>query len=376
MKLFDRRPNEPALDAVLEEARRVPAPELDWDRIQQRMWQAIDREPAPVKRTFALRALWTVPALAVAAGAVLWFGQSTVDSSSPVATVSQEASAIDGDALERDELLQAGPSGLRVTHSGRAEWTLEPNATASVLEHGNVVRVRLVSGSLRARVVPTPEKERFVVEAAGTRVAVHGTVFRVAMEEARNLVDVEEGVVAVAPLDQKRAESVLLRAPAHAEFALSGVPLESKHALDEKRAARLAPALKKPRTTARALSSGEVSASEANEVQSDEAPTAPSASSAAHQRLTIGEVEEGVAPVVAAITRCFRAGSEASRNLRVTAQSAVTLKVAPDGTLEKLTFNPPLSPSVQSCSERETAEVRFAASIEGASVTRVLELTR
>jgi ferric-dicitrate binding protein FerR (iron transport regulator) len=378
VNFLDRRPNEPALDAALSEARRVPAPELDWDRMQERMWQAIDREPAPAKQPVKLRALSAVPVLAVAAGVALWFGRAEVQPATSVASVAEESSLIDGDSLERDQVLQAGSTGLRVVHNGRAEWTLEPNSQASVIEHGKIVRVRLVAGSMRAEVVPAPEKERFVVEAAGTRVAVHGTVFRVAMEEGRNLVDVEQGIVAVAPLDPSHPQAVLLRAPTHAEFALSGVPLEGKHSLNEKQNFGVARLARKAHAPSPPLATSTIA--EAAEAASEELPAAPSASSEEpapiRQRLTIGEVEEGVAPVVATITRCFRAGAEPSGNLRVTAQSAVTLKVAPDGTIEQLSFDPPLSPTVQSCSEREIAEVRFAPSVEGASVTRMLELTR
>ncbi|HET9932966.1 MAG TPA: hypothetical protein VFQ35_19820, partial [Polyangiaceae bacterium] len=94
------------------------------------------------------------------------------------------------------------------------------------------------------------------------------------------------------------------------------------------------------------------------------------------RRLNIGEVEQGVAQVVDAITTCFRESTPHSRTLKVTAQSAVTLSVAPDGSIEQVSFDPPLSPSVQECTEHGLAELRFAPSIEGASVTRVLELTR
>ena len=87
-------------------------------------------------------------------------------------------------------------------------------------------------------------------------------------------------------------------------------------------------------------------------------------------------MEEGVSSVVQAITTCFRESTPDSHTLKVTAQSSVTLSVAPDGSIEQVSFDPPLSPSVQSCTEHALTEVRFAPSLEGASVTRILELTR
>lgn len=380
MKPFDRNPAEQALEAALDEARRVPGPELDWDTMQRKLWQAIDREPKVAPKAFSWRALWAVPALAAAVATVVWFAPHTAQSPAVAPAVVAQAGVVDGDALTSSDLLRAGPQGLHISHRGRAEWELAANATARVEEHDHVVRIRLLAGSLRAEVVPTLEKERFVVEAAGTRVAVHGTVFRVAISEDRNLVDVEEGVVAVTPLDANQPQSVILRAPSHAEFALSGVPLQSRAVAQKQSAApiqttrpgrRWTPSTPAPVSASAPIESAEaIAAQPAPPLASDREP-AP-----LPQRLNIGEVEEGVAPVVEAITACFRESTPNSHTLKVTAQSAVTLSVAPDGSIEQVSFDPPLSPSVQGCTEHALTELRFAPSLEGASVTRVLELTR
>ena len=379
MKPFDRTPAEHALEAAVQEARSVPGPELDWDRMQRKLWQAIDREPKVAPRAFSWRTLWAMPALAAAAASVFWSAPRTAPSVPVAPAVVAQADVIDGDSLTRSELLHAGPRGLHVSHRGRAEWELAANASASVEEHDRVVRIRLVSGSLRAEVVPTPEKERFVVEAAGTRVAVHGTVFRVAISDDRNLVDVEEGVVAVTPLDATQAQSVLLRAPSHAEFALSGLPLDQPRAVAAKQSTPPVQTSRPGRRWATITAPAVSAPVESAEVTPAE-PALPLASdreaAPLPQRLNIGEVEEGVSSVVQAITTCFRESTPDSHTLKVTAQSSVTLSVAPDGSIEQVSFDPPLSPSVQSCTEHALTEVRFAPSLEGASVTRILELTR
>lgn len=379
MKSFQQRPAEHALAAALEEARRVPGPELDWDAMQRRLWRAVDATPAAKSHPRRWQSLGAVAALAAATAGLFWLAPRTAPSPSTVAPIAAQAGTLDGDVLERDELLQAGPNGLRISHRGRAEWMLGPHAAASVQEHGDVVRIRLVTGSLRAEVVPTPQKERFVVEVAGTRVAVHGTVFRVELVGDRNLVEVEEGVVAVGPLGGPEAEPVLLRAPAHAEFALTGTPLKTAQVLTGERNAQESPASRRVRhwTAAVApLASVPAEVSEASPAEPALPTAATQEPAPPPQRLNIGEVEQGVAPVVDSIARCFRENTPASHGLKISAQSAVTLSVAPDGGIEQVSFAPPLSPSVQSCSEQALSELRFAPSLEGASVTRVLELTR
>ncbi|MGC4094305.1 MAG: FecR domain-containing protein [Polyangiaceae bacterium] len=368
MKFLDSQ-KDPALDALVEEVRAVAAPKLDWERVQQRLTSAIERDATAVRPEPSLRMFWVLPALAVAACIGLWLLPKSAPESRAQLPVASQEGAVDGDALAKDELLQGGPGGLRVAHAGRAEWTLDPDSTASVIEHEGVIRVRLVSGALRARVVPTLEKERFVVEAANTRVAVHGTVFRVRLDADRTVVDVEQGVVAVGPLERARAAATLLRAPIHAEFALSGAPLDTHQVAVNAPTGgtRPSPLHKQHRAAPEASASSE----------SDRpAPPPVTVETTINQRRTIGEVEAGVGPVVAAVTRCFREGSSESGNLRVTAKSSLTLQVAPDGSIGRLSFDPPLSPNVQSCSEAAIAHVRFARSVEGTSVTRVLELTR
>ncbi|MFZ5889949.1 MAG: FecR domain-containing protein [Myxococcota bacterium] len=379
MKFLDG-PHDPALDALLEEARQVSAPELDWEGMRAKLWQRIDHEAHAVPRR-NLRALWLVPAVAAAAGALFWVGPKTGPAPIVNTPVVAQVSELDGDTLSANELLQGGSVGLRVVHRDRAEWTLEPNASASVLSHDGVMRIRLVTGALRAKVVPTLEKERFVVEAAGTRVAVHGTVFRVAMQGDRNLVEVEEGVVSVSSLDSNRGQAMLLRGPTQGEFALSGAPLSSESTPHMKRGALSAAAGRRAHHQSIVAAPpvvADVASTEPSEAPAPAQSTNVEASQApaVNRTLTIGEVEAGVTPVVAAITRCFRDSTPAAGNLRITAQSAVTLNVAPDGSIEQFSFKPPLSPSVQSCTQREVAAIRFAPSLEGASVTRMLELTR
>ena len=86
---------------------------------------------------------------------------------------------MNGDQLALGTRLTAGDRALVVEHHGRASWTLEPHATARVSDAGEFLTITLESGALSATVVPNPKPETFAVEVGGTRVAVHGTAFRV-----------------------------------------------------------------------------------------------------------------------------------------------------------------------------------------------------
>jgi ferric-dicitrate binding protein FerR (iron transport regulator) len=354
--------SERALAVALDEARRVPAPELDWNALEAKLERAVAAPaPAPIAKR---RVTWllALPAAASIALVAFWTVPRSTPTAAPIAASVQPADPVkNGDALPAEELLIADDTQVAVTHAGRARWTLEPNSRALVLEHGNVVRVRLIAGALKAEVVPSTEPERFVVEAGGTRVAVHGTVFRVQLRGERTLVDVEQGVVSVGPRDRPTLSTALLKAPAHGEFTLEGAALSGRKS---ERAAAHRVIVARPNQLPSAAPS-EVPA----------APDVPREPSELHP-LTIGEAEAGVEAVVEAISRCFEEHTEGSHDMRVSARTELTLEVSTEGVVTDVSFEPPLSPLVQSCGEREALATRFAVSLEGAKLTRVLELSR
>jgi pyruvate-formate lyase len=62
--------------------------------------------------------------------------------------------------------------------------------------------------------------------------------------------------------------------------------------------------------------------------------------------------------------------------MRVTARTTLSLSVLPDGRIAKSAFDPPLAPNVSQCAQGAAAAIRFVASREGVTLTRVLELRR
>lgn len=365
MKLRKSEGTERALAVVLDEARRVPSPQLDWDRLESKLDQAL-MLPAPaasIRRPSRL-VLTLLPAAAAFGLVGLWALRDPVsvptEAPTKVASRSSETTR-NGDALSAEDLIASDASAIEVVHRDRAHWTLEPNSRALVLSHGDVVRVRLIAGALKADVTPSPKAERFVVEAAGTRVAVHGTVFRVQLQGEQTLVDVEQGVVSVGPRERPSVSTALLRGPTRGAFTLEGAAL-SPGTPAHSASHRLV--LSHPHRVPSGAASTELSAPDA----------APEAS--ARHPLTIGEAEAGVAVVVSAVSRCFKEHTEDSHDVRVSARTELTLEVTADGVVSEVSFSPPLSPLVQSCGQREALLVPFAPSLEGARLTRVLELSR
>jgi ferric-dicitrate binding protein FerR (iron transport regulator) len=194
-----------ALDRVSAELRDMPAPELDWERMEARLSSRIDAEERRERRASSLR---VVAALAVAAGLLLllgglWRSQPATVVRAPETSAGAErvfgldGATIDGATLAVGDRVEARERAGRVEHAGHATWTLDPNSQATIAAVGAVIRVQLTAGALGAQVVPREQPETFVVAVDGARVAVHGTAFRVVRTDAALRVSVTEGVVAV-----------------------------------------------------------------------------------------------------------------------------------------------------------------------------------
>ena len=254
-----------------------------------------------------------------------------------------------------------------------------------------MVTLRLDAGSLSAEVTHAERPESFVVHAGATRIAVHGTRFSVQRRQARVLVHVTEGVVAVSPLHAAASaqERWLLHAPARGDFSEDGSAghviarevEKPKPNATRSRASRRAPAAS---THVPAAPSGsataEQSVPEGAESLEGQPPAELSAEAGAPAEipatLSIGDVEAGLTQVIDALSGCFQQHMPARGDMRVTARTTLTLSVGPDGRIASSQFNPPLAPNVSACALRASGAVRFAASQEGASLTRILELRR
>lgn len=358
-----RDPREDALRRLVRDARAEKVPELDWSGVEERLMRQATRS-APVAQRPAYPLAWA--ALALAAVVAVWLvgrrADVAVRQAPPPIIEATEPLRRNGDTLPLGSRIATGEREVSVDHARRATWTLAPNSSALLVGKGERITVRLEQGSVLSQVVPNPKPETYVVEAAGTRVAVHGTVFRVALENGRVIVTVREGLVAVGPLGSVPA--FFLKAPAHGDFAadgrsgsIDGRPLGES---EERRATplKLAP----PRVVSAPSASGLAAPS----APSSEPPLEPS----------INDIEVGIARIVDAASDCFSRYTTSAEGVQITVRTALSLKIAASGKVSDVDFQPPLSPEAETCAATSISQVTFAPSQQGASVTRMLELKR
>jgi hypothetical protein len=297
----------------------------------------------PPSRAVRAGVLLAAAGLFLAVGWVAAGGRTQM--ASPNAPVLERA-ALDGNAFAAGSRLEATTEDVAVEHALHSHWTLERGGRATVTTTGAVVRIELEAGSLVAQVVPSPKPETFIVEAAGTRVAVHGTAFRVALTAEDVVVSVSEGTVLVGPRNTPGAGRPVAENQS-STFRLDGVPIG---------AARTANAKK-------------------SRAPSDH-PGTTSAGKPRHvaEQPSIDEVEKVVSQVLELGSSCFRSRTASTNGVRVTASTSITLRALPSGALELVGLEPPLAPPVQACIGEGVRKLSTTESQHGISIVRRMEL--
>jgi hypothetical protein len=334
-----------ALGRVLLEARTEASPELDWERIEARL----DEEPRmplvaePPSRAVRAGLILAAAGLSLAVGWVAAGGRTPMASTNAPAL---ELAALDGNAFAAGSRVEATTEDVAIEHARHSHWTLERGGRATVATTGAVVRIELEAGSLVARVVPSSKPETFIVEAAGTRVAVHGTAFRVALSSEEVVVSVSEGTVLVGPRNTPGAGRPVSENQS-STFSLDGVPIG---------AARTANAGKSRSASDRR---GSINAGKPRQVA---------------EQPSIDDVEKVVSQVLELGSSCFRSRTASTNGVRVTASTSITLRALPNGGLELVGLEPPLAPPVQACIGEGVRNISTTESQHGISIVRRMDL--
>jgi hypothetical protein len=353
-----------ALREVIREAAQEPAPELDWERVEARLFERLERPEAPARGLRAWR--YALAIAAAAAVALVGFGllrsspeqvadqaRSVEQLAAPKLIGPEVSGKVDGTRLAVGDRVVSGAREIVVEHAERASWTLLPGSAAALRDVGERLTIQLESGAVLSSVVPNARAESFAIVTGDVRVAVHGTRFRVERRDHRALVTVEEGVVAVGPATTGATEGFVLHAGDQGSFTLDGKTGTVQRAAT----AELEPAVTPP----------------ARVVQRP--PSAPPAAPIASlpETPTTAELERGLDGVAAAVTRCFLDHTK-SGEVRVTARTELSATVRPDGSISELAFDPPLAPAVQACAVGAGRAGKFPASEKGAVVERSILL--
>jgi hypothetical protein len=356
-------PREAALRQLVREARAEKLRSVDWTDVEERLVREANRSaPRATPRSYYPLA-WAT--LAVAAVFAVWLvgrrSDVAVRQAPPRIIEATEPLRRNGDTLPVGTRLTAAEREISVDHARRATWTLAPNSSAVLAGKGERITLQLEQGSVLSEVVPNPKPETYVVEAAGTRIAVHGTVFRVGLENGRVVVQVREGTVAVGPLGS--VPTFFLKAPAHGNFSADGRSGSiDGRPLGQSEERRAEPLKLVPPRAASAVPQARASADAAGA----ELPLEPS----------ISDIEVGIARIVDAAADCFSRHTTSAEGVQITVRTALSLKIDASGDVSDVDFQPPLSPDAEECAAVSISQVSFAPSKQGASVTRMLELKR
>jgi hypothetical protein len=364
---------------VIDDVRREDVPGIDWDSMEDALMEKVQSTPRAQTQhfttSFSLRWAVALAAICTAGAAALVFGQppqqaqSAATTSEAPAPVVPAAGKLDGQTLATGTAVSAEADDVTVEHEGHVTWTLERGSAAHLESVGEIVTVALDRGVVSARVVKSLRPETFVVRVENTRIAVHGTAFRVERLGKSVNVRVTEGVLGIGPVGGPAFE---LRAPGAATLNLDGARVDQKKPVSSapRRSTVEAPVVA-------AEKEGAPAAEEPGLAVEPEAVLPPPEHAAV---VKVAPPPKGAAPLILqathAVQKCFASNTFAGGDLHVSVMTKVTLRVTTVGKIGDALFDPPLAPSVQSCVDAQLGGMTFPASPEGFAATRSLELTR
>ena len=365
------------LRRMTEEVAREPVPEVDWDAVEQRVFDRIENDAAP-KRLVTSPPAWHGLASVAAAAALIAIGSAAIFSQSepierkasagPLVSASQlsDGQPLASSSFAEGAVLLADGADMIVQHRGWATWRVTSGSRVRVLSRGDTVALELLEGRVEASVVPQPRVDAFTVRAGNTRVAVHGTVFAVERHDASITVSVERGSVAVGPATRSNVtEGWLVVAPGQATFSTDGAK-SARYAVNPPAPiARLDGHSDPAGDEGIAADPADVSAAPDEEAADPAPPTRPHVT----PPIKDASLPEMLTPALAAgtlgslrqqIETCYR-GSAPPSTSDVTrrVQTTVRITVAPDGHVLFGVFDPPLTPRAQVCASGVVAAAKF-----------------
>lgn len=396
------------LKDLVGESRRRPVPEPDWVRMQAALERRIDRldrdrasgAPASEPTGWQLGQGWRWPTLAVSLVLLALVATGLVSRGGLLSDAPRDQAKIerapaaqpwgvrDGAALRTGEVVEAADRAVSVIHDQRARWTVEPRGRVRWLVGGPLLTAGLERGAVSVEVIPGSRPESFAVEIGQTRIAAHGTKFRVERTSLGATVTVAEGTVVIGlSRDRGHTQGQLLKAPGIADVNLRG-QLTGKAALatgttsgPRKAPVRGAPSpspVEDHGSTASEvdLDSGVIESSElvgpASSEQSEVAPhdgVLPEKPDPAriHSEMQVAQHK---------VRDCFARHTNPAGGVLVTARTQLTVQIGPTGEVTNLDLRPPLAPPVQRCAVHALRSLRFGESQRGGSESRILLLGR
>jgi hypothetical protein len=418
-------PRKPTLDELVRDAKADRGPAVDWEKVEAKLFPRVERE---ARAQAALGAYagngraWGVAAVVIAAAAAIPFFvahrpapplDAMTESAEPSAgtLASKDHNAIvhvtrtaggtarelaAGDAIACGNTLDVRSGRAIFAHDGSVTgaarptpgdpggvtWALEDSSQAVVRSTRGTLILALVKGAIEAQVTPVPAGEAFAIDVEGTRVAVHGTHFRVERQGTRAIVDLGEGVVSIGfPPKGGATYGDLVTAPAHVELD-SADPhgtLKITHEPARVHAGQMLSLVSPPKVVLAADAIPRPFSPAASSAPPPSSPPPPSASpphSAAPGAPAPPPATQVVAPVPSAqlpavdpnaqrtiidrVRACARKNVEGADGVVITVSTQLELQIADDGMVSVATFDPPLKPEVSTCVSGTLYGTRFA----------------
>jgi ferric-dicitrate binding protein FerR (iron transport regulator) len=387
-----------ALDRMLREAQRdwaIEAKTVRWGSVESGLFGRIATERRAERDVLSMgrgRA-WTAAAAGLASafaiGLVVWTTHETtlleadhvlpvedgttitrVDGAGAVLVNGHAAAA--GTALHPGDSIEARAAQATVSRPGKATFVIERGSTAVVTHLQGGIVLALSRGAIEAQVVPVATSEAMAIDVGRSRVAVHGTRFRVARMGEHVTVDLTEGVVTIGQAPRVGSTlGGLVTAPAHAEFVAAD-PESTLHVSHDVGSVRAAtPFETAPQARPPALSISPVVPSGQSAVRADAGDVAAPGSAGAsrsEQRPTANP--SGWAPgsttadpnaqaaIATAVRSCLGERMHVD-SVTVVVSTTLVLQLHEDGTVSSARFEPPVAPDVNACSAESIYRARF-----------------
>jgi ferric-dicitrate binding protein FerR (iron transport regulator) len=376
---------EKLLDEVREDLGTKEARSVDWDQVDERVFARIEAQAqeerraekarfAPQRRRgLAMAAVGLVAAAAIVAVVVGKTGEpgaeevATSETAGTVVSFLGDPVLVDGKpagtgaTLRLGDVIETRGGQATVDRPGKLTLTLEPGTRTVVTHVNGALVLALERGAVEAQVVPVSSGEAFAVDVAGSRVAVHGTHLRVARaseRDARVVVDLNEGVVAVG--EAPRLGSVvgtLVNAPAHVEYDAADPAGSLKQTHD--------PAAVRPPARTEMVATAPPLAFRPEPPVTH--PAAPAAEPRPESHPSSGMASKPSSPAadanaesaVAAAVRACMANRPSADNVTVVVSTTLHLDLFDDGSVRAARFDPPVAPDVNACAAQAIYRERF-----------------
>ncbi len=367
---------------MAEEVAKAPRQELNWDRIEQGVFERLDAHgprllPRPSVAAWP-RVLGAAAIAAVAAGLVLTASRTPGPGNplEPTFVALQPDDVSQGKVEARTELV-ADDHPVTFEHAGWARFRLSPPGRLRVLRMDDRVALHLLEGKVEADVTRQNIDEAVTVRAGNLRVSVHGTLFSVELRDGTLRVQVERGSVAVGPASRGVTEGWLVTGPSTGVFDLARSRRLHGFASVSDPISLVPPP--SPSTQAPSLPKVEVGAEPAPDAKAPThspapvdppAPISSSLPEALPEVLTADLAAATLESIAQGVTACHRNAVPNTDGVTIRVQTRISIRVAPDGHVAFARFDPPLSPRAQTCA----SGVVQGATFPRARVESLLEL--